>query len=127
MINHAGKDQEPERSRQIARPRSHEIARFSSLLALIVPTYGRGQSKEVHTGHTLHIYCTTAQPVKDPQTEPHLPSWDQLRNNAAERIRLAEAALTSAHQSSFIAMAGRWLPPAERPAAPQAGELNASK
>src|SRR5260370_17086575 len=118
MINHAGKDQEPERSRQIARPRSHEIARFSSLLALIVPTYGRGQSKEVHTGHTLHIYCTMAQPVKDPQTEPHLPSLDQLRNNAAECIQLPEPALTSAHKSFFIASAARCLPLPQRPPHP---------
>src|SRR5215831_11633480 len=55
IINHAGEDQEPERSRQIARPRSHEIAKFSSLLAVIVPTYGCGQSKEVQTGHTAHL------------------------------------------------------------------------
>jgi hypothetical protein len=62
IINHAGEDQEPERSRQIARPRSHEIAKFSSLLALIVRTYGCGQSKEVQTGHTLHIIVRWPNP-----------------------------------------------------------------
>ncbi len=55
-----------------------------------------------------------AQPMKDPQTEAHLPSLDQLRNNAAECIRLAEAAHTSAHKSFFIEMADRWLTLAER-------------
>ena len=44
----------------------------------------------------------------------HLPSLDQLRNNAAECIRLAEAARTSAHKSFFIEMADRWLTLAER-------------
>jgi anaerobic glycerol-3-phosphate dehydrogenase len=46
--------------------------------------------------------------------EAHLPSFDQLRNNAAECIRLAEAAHTSAHKSFFIEMADRWLTLAER-------------
>jgi anaerobic glycerol-3-phosphate dehydrogenase len=46
--------------------------------------------------------------------EAHLPSLDQLRNNAAECIRLAEAARTSAHKSYFIEMADRWLTLAER-------------
>jgi hypothetical protein len=46
--------------------------------------------------------------------ETPLPSLDQLRNNAAECIRLAEAALTSAHKSFFIEMADRWLTLAER-------------
>ena len=32
IINHASEDQEPERSRQIARPPSHEIAKSRSLL-----------------------------------------------------------------------------------------------
>ena len=44
----------------------------------------------------------------------HLPSLDQLRNNAAECIRLAEAARTLAHKSFFIEMADRWLTLAER-------------
>ena len=43
-----------------------------------------------------------------------LPSLDQLRNNAAECIRLAEEARTSAHKSLFIEMAERWLTLAER-------------
>jgi anaerobic glycerol-3-phosphate dehydrogenase len=43
-----------------------------------------------------------------------LPSLDQLRNNAAECIRLAEEARTSAHKSFFIEMAERWLTLAER-------------
>jgi anaerobic glycerol-3-phosphate dehydrogenase len=42
-----------------------------------------------------------------------LPSLDQLRNNAAECIRLAEAARTSKHKSFFIEMAERWLTLAE--------------
>jgi hypothetical protein len=46
--------------------------------------------------------------------EADLPSLDQLRNNAAECIRLAEAAHTSAHKSFFIEMADRWLTLAER-------------
>src|SRR5215212_2285426 len=45
--------------------------------------------------------------------EAHTPSLDQLRNNAAECIRLAEAARTSAHRSLFIEMAERWLTLAE--------------
>jgi anaerobic glycerol-3-phosphate dehydrogenase len=44
----------------------------------------------------------------------HLPSLDQLRNNAAECIRLAEAARTSGQKSFFIEMADRWLTLAER-------------
>ena len=46
--------------------------------------------------------------------EAHLPSSDQLRNNAAECIRLAEAARASAHKSFFIEMTDRWLTLAER-------------
>jgi hypothetical protein len=46
--------------------------------------------------------------------EPHLLSLDQLRNNVAECIRLAEAARTSDHKSFFIEMAERWLTLAER-------------
>jgi hypothetical protein len=46
--------------------------------------------------------------------EAHLPSLVQLRNNAAECIRLAEAARTSEHKSFFIEMAERWLTLAER-------------
>ena len=42
-----------------------------------------------------------------------LPSLDQLRNNAAECIRLAEAARTSQHMSFFIEMAERWVTLAE--------------
>jgi hypothetical protein len=45
---------------------------------------------------------------------PDLPSLDQLRCNAAECIRLAEAARTS--QSLFIEMADRWLTLAEHAA-----------
>ncbi len=37
----------------------------------------------------------------------------QLRTNAADCIRLAEAARTSAHKSIFIEMAERWLTLAE--------------
>jgi hypothetical protein len=42
-----------------------------------------------------------------------LPSLDQLRSNAAECIRLAEAARTWQHKSLFIEMADRWLTLAE--------------
>ena len=45
--------------------------------------------------------------------EAPLPSLDQLRENAAECIRLAEAARTSSHKSFFIEMAERWLTLAE--------------
>ena len=45
--------------------------------------------------------------------EAHLPTLVQLRNNAAECIRLAEAARTSEHRSFFIEMAERWLTLAE--------------
>jgi hypothetical protein len=45
-----------------------------------------------------------------------LPSLDQLRSNAAECIRLAEAARTSQHKSLFIEMADRWLTLAEHAA-----------
>jgi hypothetical protein len=48
------------------------------------------------------------------EMEAHLPSLVQLRNNAAECIRLAEAARTSEHRSFFIEMAERWLNLAER-------------
>jgi hypothetical protein len=51
--------------------------------------------------------------------EAPLLSFDQLRNNAAECIRLAEAALTSSNKSYFIEMADRWLTLAERAKATQ--------
>jgi hypothetical protein len=47
------------------------------------------------------------------EMEAHLPSLVQLRNNAAECIRLAEGARTSEHKSFFIEMAERWLTLAE--------------
>jgi hypothetical protein len=47
------------------------------------------------------------------EVEAPLPSLDQLRENAAECIRLAEAARTSQHKSFFIEMAERWLTLAE--------------
>jgi hypothetical protein len=46
--------------------------------------------------------------------EAHLLILAQLRNNAADCIRLAEAARTSQHKSLFIEMAERWLTLAER-------------
>ena len=46
--------------------------------------------------------------------EAHLLTLVQFRNNAAECIRLAEAARTSEHKSFFIEMADRWLTLAER-------------
>ena len=51
--------------------------------------------------------------------EAHSPSLDQLRKNAAECIRLAEEARTSANKSFFIEMAERWLTLAERAAKTQ--------
>jgi hypothetical protein len=53
-------------------------------------------------------------PIVQNRMEAQLPSFGQLRNNAAECIRLAEAALTPAHKSFFIEMADRWLTLAER-------------
>jgi anaerobic glycerol-3-phosphate dehydrogenase len=47
------------------------------------------------------------------EMEAPLPSLDQLRENAAECIRLAEAARSSQHKSFFIEMAERWLTLAE--------------
>ena len=61
-------------------------------------------SAAVPTAHSFPI-CITM--------EADLPSLDQLRNNAAECIRLAEAARTSQHKSFFIEMAERWLTLAE--------------
>jgi anaerobic glycerol-3-phosphate dehydrogenase len=54
------------------------------------------------------------------EMEAHLPTLDQLRNNAAECIRLAEAASTSRQKSLFIEMADRWLTLAEHAAKTQA-------
>ena len=51
-----------------------------------------------------------------------LPSLDQLRNNAAECIRLAEAARSLAHKTLFIEMAERWVTLAEHAACE--GRLN---
>src|SRR6516225_10733101 len=96
IINHAGEDQEPKRSRQIARPRSHEIAKFSSLLAVIVPTYGCGQSKEVQTGHTPHLLYDGPTRERPSNGSALAQLGSVTRNNAAECIRLAEAARTSA-------------------------------
>jgi anaerobic glycerol-3-phosphate dehydrogenase len=48
------------------------------------------------------------------EMDANLPSLGQLRNNAAECIRLAEAARTSEHKSFFIDVAERWLTLAER-------------
>ena len=56
------------------------------------------------------------------EMDADLPSLDQLRSNAAECIRLAEAARTSEHKSLFIEMAERWLTLAEHAA--REGRLN---
>ena len=70
------------------------------------PSSARGPSfSELHT-------WTFGKVVQS--MEAHVPSLDQLRNNAAECIRLAEGARTSAHKSFFIEMADRWLTLAER-------------
>jgi hypothetical protein len=81
----------------------------------------RPTHRKVDTGYPGR---TTQGPFRTPnldiakvvqnRMEEHLPSLDQLRNNAAECIRLAEAARTSAHKSFFIEMADRWLALAER-------------
>jgi anaerobic glycerol-3-phosphate dehydrogenase len=64
-----------------------------------------------------HIYTN-----RSIQMDADLPSLDQLRSNAAECIRLAEAARTSEHKSLFIEMAERWLTLAEHAA--REGRLN---
>ena len=56
------------------------------------------------------------------QMDGDVPSLDQLGSNAAECIRLAEAARTSEHKSLFIEMAERWLTLAEHAA--REGRLN---
>jgi len=56
----------------------------------------------------------TSESSTELEMEAYQPSFDQLRNNAAECIRLAEAARTLAHKSFFIEMADRWLTLAER-------------
>jgi hypothetical protein len=60
----------------------------------------------------LHTWA----PSKGVQTEMEAPllSFDQLRKNAAECIRLAEEVHPSAYKSFFIEMADRWLALAER-------------
>ena len=56
--------------------------------------------------------CARSVPISI-EMNADLPSLDQLRSNAAECIRLAEAARTSQHKSLFIEMADRWLTLAE--------------
>jgi hypothetical protein len=60
------------------------------------------------------IQTWTAAKVEQKEMEAHPPSLDQLRKNAAECIRLAEEARTSAHKSFFIEMAERWVDLAEK-------------
>ena len=59
--------------------------------------------------------CARSVPISI-EMDADLPSLDQLRCNAAECIRLAEAARTSQHKSLFIEMADRWLTLAEHAA-----------
>ncbi len=59
--------------------------------------------------------CARSVPIFR-QMNADLPSLDQLRCNAAECIRLAEAARNSQHKSLFIEMADRWLTLAEHAA-----------
>jgi anaerobic glycerol-3-phosphate dehydrogenase len=80
----------------------------------------------VRAGHLLDLDRDIILQAKS-SVSPHmcdmeadLPSLDQLRNNAAECIRLAEAARTSRQKSLFIEMAERWLTLAEHAAKTQA-------
>src|SRR5258708_3600841 len=59
------------------------------------------------------IQTWTAAKVEEKEMDARSPSLDQLRKNAAECIRLAEEARTSAHKSFFIEMAERWVGLAE--------------
>jgi hypothetical protein len=91
--------------------------RCVSALRSVRPTHQKGD-----TGYgadharpaILELQILTSPKQDRIEMEAHLPSFDQLRNNAAECIRLAEAALTPAHKSFFIEMADRWLTLAER-------------
>jgi hypothetical protein len=67
-----------------------------------------------------HLLQTELSQSRITEMDAHLPSLDQLRNNAAECIRLAEAARTSRQKSLFIEMAERWLTLAEHAAKTQA-------
>jgi uroporphyrinogen-III decarboxylase len=60
------------------------------------------------------IHTWTAAKGEQKEMEAHSPSLDQLCKNAAECIRLAEEARTSAHKSFFIEMAERWVGLAEK-------------
>jgi hypothetical protein len=75
----------------------------------------RALTEENHLGIVVIFFWQKARSVPiSIGMDANLPSLDQLRNNAAECIRLAEAARTSEHKSFFIEMAERWLTLAER-------------
>ena len=74
-----------------------------------------GNNEEGWNGGRYGVYycrCARSVPISR-EMNADLPSLDQLRSNAAECIRLAEAARTSQHKSLFIEMADRWLTLAE--------------
>jgi hypothetical protein len=67
----------------------------------------------------LELLAWTSPKGVEKKMETPLLSFDQLRKNAAECIRLAEKVHPSAHKSFFIEMADRWLTLAERAKATQ--------
>jgi hypothetical protein len=76
---------------------------------------------DIDRGITNLCQFTRSVPISI-QMDADVPSLVQLRSNAAECIRLAEAARTSEHKSLFIEMAERWLTLAEHAA--REGRLN---
>ena len=76
---------------------------------------------DIDRGITNLCQFTWSVPISM-QVDADLPSLDESRGNAAECIRLAEAARTSEHKSLFIEMAERWLTLAENAA--REGRLN---
>jgi hypothetical protein len=90
---------EPQWRAENINPRGTLAARRRAANRMILPAFV-GQSVQ-------------AVPISK-DMEAHLLILGQLRNNAADCIRLAEAARTSEHKSLFIEMAERWLTLAER-------------
>ena len=78
----------------------------------------RGRLSPPTSGNMMTLPASFGQSVRtvpiSKDMEAHLLILGQLRSNAADCIRLAEAARTSEHKSLFIEMAERWLTLAER-------------